>query len=162
MADETIASFFQKDHERLDRFFDEFQAVKACDAIGAREHFENFRRGLERHMAWEEEILFPLFESKTGMASGGPTQVMRLEHEQLKGLMKSLGEKMKQEELGDEGEESALLGLLAQHNQKEENILYPMIDQSITKEERKRIFDKINASSASSPRGCCGLHPHEE
>src|SRR3989338_10749770 len=107
MADETIASFFQKDHERLDRFFDEFQAVKACDAIGAREHFENFRRGLERHMTWEEEILFPLFESKTDMKGSCPTQVMRWEHEQMRKLVKSLQEKMKKEEQGDEDKKAA-------------------------------------------------------
>ena len=160
MTDETIASYFQKDHDRLDRIFEEFQAVKHCDVASAREHFENFRRGLERHMVWEEEILFPLFESKAGMTLDGPTQVMMLEHEQLKELMKSLAEKMKQEELGDEEQESALLELLAQHNHKEENILYPMIDQSITEDERKRIFDKINASSKSGTGGCYGLHPH--
>jgi iron-sulfur cluster repair protein YtfE (RIC family) len=160
MADETIASYFQKDHERLDHIFESFQAVKACDAIGAREHFENFRRGLEQHMKWEEEILFPLFESKTGMASGGPTQVMRLEHEQLKKLMKNLGEKMKQEEPGDEEQESALLELLAQHNHKEENILYTMIDQSVVGNERSEVFNKIKGtSSRPASGGCCG-HSH--
>lgn len=160
MADETIASYFQKDHERLDRLFDEFQAVQACDSIGARELFENFRRGLERHMAWEEEILFPLFESKTGMKDDGPTQMMRREHEQMRKLIKSLQEKMKKEEQGDEDQEAALIECLAQHNRKEENMLYPMIDQLITPEERQAVLSKIKISSETSAGGCCGVHDH--
>ena len=92
MTDDMIKSYFQRDHERLDNLFKEFQVTKACDIDSARKRFENFRRGLEQHMAWEENILFPLFESKTGMKYGGPTQVMRLEHEQLKTLLKSLEE----------------------------------------------------------------------
>ncbi|MBI3999494.1 MAG: hemerythrin domain-containing protein [Candidatus Omnitrophica bacterium] len=162
MADETIASFFQKDHERLDRFFDEFQAVKACDAIGAREHFENFRRGLEQHMTWEEDILFPLFESKTDMKGSGPTQVMRWEHEQMRKLIKNLQEKIKGEALGDDDQEAALIESLARHNRKEESMLYPMVDRLITPEERQAVLRKIKISSETSTGGCCGMHHHEE
>src|SRR3989338_5167911 len=143
MTDDMIKSYFQRDHERLDNLFKEFQVTKACDIDSARKRFENFRRGLEQHMALEENILFPLFESKTGMKYGGPTQVMRMEHDQLKTLLKSLDEKMKQEEPGDDDQEAALIGLLAQHNHKEENILYSMIDQSITEAERREVFRKI-------------------
>lgn len=160
MTDDTIKSYFQKDHDKLDGLFEEFQAVKACDAESAREHFGDFKHGLERHMAWEENILFPLFESKTGMKYGGPTQVMRLEHDQLKLLLRNLEEKMKQEELGDDDQETALIELLAQHNYKEENILYPMIDQSITEEERGEVFRKIKASSETGTGGCCGMRNH--
>lgn len=158
MDNQTIKSYFQKDHEELDSLFDSFQTRKRCDFDEAKRDFEHFKQALFRHIAWEENILFPLFESKTGMQYGGPTQVMRLEHEQLKTLLKSLEEKMKQEEPGDDDEETVLIELLAQHNHKEENILYPMIDQSITEEERREVFRKIKASSETGTGGCCGMH----
>lgn len=161
MTDDTIKFYFQGDHERLDCLFEQFQALKAYDVDGAREQFENFKRGLEQHMRWEEDILFPLFESKTGMKYGGPTQMMRLEHEQLKTLLKSLEKKMKQEEPGDDDQEAALIELLAQHNHKEENMLYPMIDESITEEERREVFRKIKDPSETGTGGCCcGMQNH--
>jgi regulator of cell morphogenesis and NO signaling len=42
-------------------------------------NFEEFKAGLEQHIVWEEEILFPSFEQKFGLP-GGPTEVMRWEH----------------------------------------------------------------------------------
>ena len=111
-------------------------------------------------MAWEEEILFPLFESKTGMKDDGPTQMMRREHEQMRKLIKSLQEKMKKEEQGDEDQEAALIECLAQHNRKEESMLYPMIDQLMTAEERQAVLSKIKISSETGAGGCCGVHDH--
>ena len=160
MTDDTIKFYFQEDHKRLDCLFEEFQAIKACDVDGAREQFESFKRGLEQHIAWEEDILFPLFESKTGMGNSGSTQMMRFEHKQLKTLLKSLQEKMQQEKPGDDDQEAALIELLAQHNHKEENILYPMIDGSVADGERQEVFKKIKASSETGAGGCCGMHNH--
>ena len=152
MPEDMIKPYFEKDHERLDRLFEEFQVTKACDIVGAREPFENFRRVLERHMAWEEEILFPLFESKTGLKGEGPTQVMRLEHEHLRMLLKNLQEKINHKEAADDDQENELIAYLAQHNHKEENMLYPMIDGSITPEERQAVFKKIHGAPETGHR----------
>ena len=76
----------EKDHDRLDDLFNKYKDLKNSDPNKAEEMFSEFKSGLEKHILWEEDILFPLFEKKTGMYEGGPTAVMRLEHKNIKSI----------------------------------------------------------------------------
>ena len=82
----------------------------------------------------EERVLFPQIERASGH-SGGPTQVMRMEHEQMRGLFDNLAELI-QNESRDEflGGAETLLILMQQHNMKEEQIVYPMADQLLSQD----------------------------
>ena len=73
----TIREFYEQDHDRLDELFKTFQQLKRSDFAKAKEAFKEFKFGLQRHIVWEEDLLFPLWEEKTGMSEGGPTFVMR-------------------------------------------------------------------------------------
>jgi len=73
---------------------------------------------------WEEEILFPLFEKKTGMQFG-PTYVMRNEHKEIAAHLESIHKKVQKADPSSDREEQKLLEVLGAHNQKEEAILYP-------------------------------------
>lgn len=86
---------------------------------------------MERHFQCEEDLLFPAFEAATGM-SQGPTQVMRMEHQQMRALMQQMQEAWTARD-GDafSGAAETLLILMQQHNMKEENILYPMCDRTV-------------------------------
>ena len=84
-----------------------------------------------RHFRIEEELLFPAFEKATGM-TGGPTQVMRMEHQQMKGLLEDMRQALLLGNLSRIPKVcETLLFLMQQHNLKEENILYPMMDQHL-------------------------------
>jgi hemerythrin superfamily protein len=90
-----------------------------------------FLYNMELHFHREETILFPAFEERTGMTQG-PTQVMRAEHEQIRGVlneMKKSYEAADYQKIFDRAE--TLLILVQQHNSKEENMLYPMCDQHL-------------------------------
>ena len=99
------------------------------DWTRAQAQFETFANQMERHFDQEDNLLFPEFEKKTGHA-GGPTQVMRMEHEQMRVVMhemrSALDAKDAQQYLGLS---ETFLVLMQQHNFKEEGILYNMIDQ---------------------------------
>ena len=80
------------DHDRLDallsRIFDERAAGRLEDA---RRLWPEFERGLERHIRFEEELLFPVFEEKAGLSPNqGPTAVMRAEHRQIEMLLEGI------------------------------------------------------------------------
>ena len=93
---QTIREFMQSDHKRLDDLFEMFQERKDTDQGEARRNFCPFRRGLFTHITWEEEILFPIFEERTGMKDNGPTFVMRAEHREIRDLLNRIREKIKQ------------------------------------------------------------------
>ncbi|OHC69549.1 MAG: hemerythrin [Rhodocyclales bacterium GWA2_65_20] len=98
----------------------------ACTGASAK-----FLDELEAHFATEEQVLFPAFEAATGMSSG-PTQVMRMEHAQMRELMAQMAAALKQQDSGAfAGIADTLLIMMQQHNMKEENILYPMCDSSL-------------------------------
>lgn len=156
-SETTIGSYFQNDHKRLDLLFDQFQALKACDYIEAKRYFKDFMLGLERHILWEEKVLFPFFESKTGSKDSGPTAVMRFEHKQIREKLGQLHIKVHEENPDSDEEEASLLYLLTQHNQKEESILYPSLDQLASAEERKKIFADIEQVSKESSGSCCDV-----
>ena len=141
MSENTISSYFQEDHRRLDGLFNQFQTLKACDYEEAKRYLKEFVTGLERHIGWEEKLLFPILEAKVGFA--GPVATMRFEHEEIKKKLQELHTKVHEENPESETAEADLLYLLAQHNHKEEVVLYPLLDRLTSKVERERIFHQI-------------------
>lgn len=143
MTDQTITAYFKADHERLDTLFLQFQSSQKDNPAQAKEYFREFKSGLQRHITWEEELLFPLFEKSTGMSGSGPTIVMRHEHKGLCELLENIHSKVRSGQFDAETESASLVSALGEHNHKEENILYPMIDRLVTDKDRQEIFDKM-------------------
>lgn len=143
MPDQSVTAYYEHDHDRLDRLFLQFQRLKQNDYERAREVFASFKAGLERHIRWEEEILFPVFEEKTGTHDVGPTAVMKAEHTQIQGLLEVIHQRLSEGLRDTDKEEALLLSHLGMHNMKEEKILYPAIDRSITEDESKHIFEEM-------------------
>jgi iron-sulfur cluster repair protein YtfE (RIC family) len=132
-ATESLREYFTLDHRRCDHVWAE---VEAAAEAGADEDistvWQRFAGELRRHLRMEEEILFPAFEQATGMTGGGPTFVMRAEHDQMGGLLEQMDAAVvagDDEELLDQGD--TLLLLIQQHNQKEEQMLYPMSEEAL-------------------------------
>ena len=137
----TILEFMSEDHDRLDNLFEEFNKLRKSDISRAKPLFLNFSTGLQAHIAWEEDILFPIFERATGMRDAGPTAVMRMEHRQIKNFLEAISGKV----LADELDELSikLLEVLGSHNMKEENILYPAIDDLTNEQEKKQAIERM-------------------
>jgi iron-sulfur cluster repair protein YtfE (RIC family) len=145
----TISDFLNADHRRLDAIW-----ADCCAAIGSgdidklRARFPEFDSGLRRHIRVEEDVLFPAFEESTGMGGGGPTAVMRAEHQEIQAFLDRIGALAK----GGGGSavmqagashQAGLTAVLHAHNLKEENILYPMSDQIFAGEEKTALLARI-------------------
>ena len=140
----TVSAFMGEDHDELDGIFESFTGRLEDDLEKAAALFQDFRVRLQKHIVWEEDILFPIFEEKTGMREGGPTAVMRMEHQQIKQYLAQIQQKLdaKQREGIDELK-AGLVETLVAHNQKEENILYPAIDDVLNDQEREQVFTRM-------------------
>jgi iron-sulfur cluster repair protein YtfE (RIC family) len=156
MSQRTIREVFEEDHDRLDALFKTFQDCRRSNCSRALESFKEFKFGLQRHIVWEEDLLFPLWEEKTGMSEGGPTYVMRAEHRRIGEYLEAIHRKVQEHNPESDREEQALLDLLGSHNMKEERILYPSIDQVTGDEERASIYKKMNEIPEERYRVCCG------
>ena len=154
----TITAYYEQDHDRLDELFKMFQTSKRSDFSKAKEAFKDFKIGLQRHIVWEEELLFPMWEEKTGMVEDGPTPVMRFEHEQIKQLLDAIHHKVEGQNLQTDQEEQALLTLLGSHNRKEERALYPAIDNVASADEREKVFSNMKSIPEDRYNACCSDH----
>lgn len=121
-----------KQHQECDDQLNRVEvALHKQDFASAGRNFRLFNEQLEDHFRLEEERLFPAFEKATGMTEG-PTEVMRMEHQEIRALRDQLMAEI------EEGEAASALAsldtmnvLIQQHNIKEENILYPMCGGSV-------------------------------
>lgn len=152
----SVTQYFEADHDRLDALFTDFQNLKRRDAAAAKEKFKAFLTGLTRHIVWEEDILFPLFEERTGMRNSGPTEVMRQEHRLIKGHLDAIHEKVRVADPESDDEEAALLDVLKAHNMKEEHILYPAIDQGLDADGVRKVKEAMDAVGPERYASCCG------
>lgn len=126
----AISEPLVKDHRHCDGLFASAEdAARRNDWAGCGTQFDAFNSAMLRHFEAEEDILFPAFEQATGM-SGGPTAMMRSEHEAMRALLEGMQDAIAQSS-GDDylGLSETLLLYMQQHNLKEENVLYPMSER---------------------------------
>lgn len=130
-----ISEFMTGEHRHCDTGFAQAESAASEDDLeGARLAYGGFEALMLGHLDMEEKVLFPAFEAKTGM-SGGPTAVMRMEHDQMRGLMGQMQKALAAGSLDDFlGHGETLIVLIQQHNMKEENMLYPMADRALAGE----------------------------
>lgn len=129
----NIKEFMAQDHKDCDLLFATAEnAASKEDWPTATQAFNDFVQAMERHLGVEENELFPAFEEATGMTMG-PTEMMRSEHEQMRALFVEMREAVETKHSDNYlGISETLLILMQQHNMKEEQILYNMMDQHLT------------------------------
>lgn len=142
---ETISAFFEKDHREID----EILAGVPFDApTKAVEVFSRFDEHLERHIRWEEEILFPPVASRNPMLEFGPLRVMKMEHEEIRRRKALAFDALRRgdgESAGTHAE--AMMETLKAHNAKEEHVLYPACDALLSPDEARKILDKVRSAA---------------
>ncbi|MEO6352203.1 MAG: hemerythrin domain-containing protein [Burkholderiaceae bacterium] len=132
---DNISDFMTSNHHACDELFAGAEEhVGNGDWAKGSSDFNAFLAAMKHHFTIEEEVLFPAFDTKTGM-DNGPTFVMRSEHRQMEkifdDMLKALAAKDSDDYLGLS---ETLLMLMQQHNMKEEQMLYRMMDQHLAAE----------------------------
>ena len=140
-----ISEYMTSSHRHCDVFF--AQAEESA-ASGNMEHttlaFAQFIQHMHQHFEMEENVLFPAFEEATGN-NAGPTQVMRMEHVQMRSLFSDMQQSLTDKDLEQYlGLSETLLILMQQHNMKEEKILYPMADRTLA-DDSERVLTQMQA-----------------
>lgn len=127
-----ILEFMRDDHRACDHLYtDAENALAAKNSDEAKRLFGEFYRATHHHFDMEELELFVTFEKRTGMVNG-PTQMMRFEHQQLRTQLDAMQKALNENHFNDFfGIGESMMIMLQQHNMKEEQMLYPMIDRAL-------------------------------
>lgn len=141
----SIPEYMTNKHRECDDFFSEAEAAVVKNNWSlALTKWQSFALELTKHFSQEEEVLFPQFEQATGMTSG-PTQVMRMEHQQMRALVQDLDNALAAKEKDEYlGLSETLMVMIQQHNMKEEMMLYPMMEQNLS--DGEQLIEQFKAS----------------
>ena len=144
---EGVTAFAAWDHGRLDEALRSVSAaVRAGHFADAAVRYEEFEVGLLRHFSIEEELLFPVFEARSGM--NGPTAVMRDEHRHVMTALDIMRRGLLRTDAAAYGTGLRFLeSVLLDHNSKEEHILYPALDSLLRPSERALLVARMQQES---------------
>ena len=137
-----VLKLMDKDHEDLVTLIDQFLSHIKNNSDQSVDIFSNFKRNLQKHFHWEEKVLFPLFEERTGLTGADTTFVLKNEHVQIKSMFINKIEKMLSEK---NFPEILLLAvgleeMLSMHRTLETDVFYPWFDESLDLIERDRVL----------------------
>jgi len=126
----------KEDHRACDNKFANMENAIADDNwTEGSKLFENFGGDLLHHFDIEEDVMFPGFEARSENAHCNPTPVMIMEHSQMRQLVDSMREAVAQKDKDKFfGLSETLMMTMQQHNMKEEQMMYPMIDEAMAEE----------------------------
>ncbi|MFZ2510305.1 MAG: hemerythrin domain-containing protein [Gordonia sp. (in: high G+C Gram-positive bacteria)] len=137
MADQiSLADALTTEHHEIDAAIDRFAGTGPDESLAAwAQPLVDGLRALRRHIYLEEDLVFPPL--KQG-ALTMPIMVMENEHGELWRRLDALEALLSHDDVDAEPKRSAtitacreLLALLAQHNAKEEPVIYPHVDPSL-------------------------------
>jgi iron-sulfur cluster repair protein YtfE (RIC family) len=146
---DSVTGYLGWDHDRLDEVLRSVSAeVETGCFAEASALYEEFEVGLRRHIRIEEELLFPVFEARSGMVNG-PTDVMRDEHQQVRTALGLMRRGLQRADAAAYADGRRFLEtVLPDHNAKEEHILYPTLDRLLRPAERAALVARLQREPA--------------
>ncbi|MCK5110128.1 MAG: hemerythrin domain-containing protein [Arcobacteraceae bacterium] len=132
----VLSEHMKADHRACDAEFANMEnAVADENWAEANTLFEKFGSDLIHHFNMEEEVMFPGFEARSESAHCNPTPVMIMEHTQMRQLVKDMAVELEAKNKDKFfGLSETLMMTMQQHNMKEEQMMYPMIDEAMENE----------------------------
>jgi iron-sulfur cluster repair protein YtfE (RIC family) len=145
-----LSSYMKADHRACDEAFANMEnEVSDENWANATKLFEAFASDLNHHFNMEEEVMFPAFEAREA-GHCNPTPVMIMEHTQMRNVLNQLREDLEAKNKEHFfGLSETLMMTMQQHNMKEEQMMYPMIDESLG-EESAMLLDEMKAHPKKS------------
>jgi hemerythrin-like domain-containing protein len=129
----------------LEKLADHCEAGEKLDSTSVLEALDFFRHFADGcHHGKEEDHLFPLLEARGLERQGGPTSVMRQEHEEGRRLLTAMARAVE----GDTPREfvrhaRAYVGLLREHIRKEDHCLFPMASELLSGTDSESLAERF-------------------
>ena len=149
MKQENQPSFSSlcREHDELTRLMDAHQRALIFRNIDAAvTAITAFRSALRRHIQFENERVLPLYADKGAETPGGTLEIFLAEHRKLRldidRLTRVTESLYSSRDLAGDiiallDEEALFKGLLQHHSTREQNLLFPRLDERTTEDERR-------------------------
>lgn len=147
MSGETLSSVLAE-HLDLENLFEKHQrALVARDIPASIATIQAFERALHQHIAFEDDVLLPLYASKGAEVEGGTLPIFHAEHRKLREMTTGLVKRTRALEWTSDvvggileilDQEALFKGLFSHHAVREENLLFPRLAACTTEWEQEK------------------------
>ncbi len=147
----SFLSFLETHRRIMEIFFTHQEALLRCDFPLALQRLRQYERAIKRHIREEEDFLMPLY-GRAGKVPGGARELFTGEHqriiefiERLKKMLprrRGTGKKAARRAMEILYQEAMFRWLMEHHDERERQILYPVLDRITTTEERAKVLNE--------------------
>ena len=143
-------------HEWLDELFLEHQrSLLRLDLAAASAALEAYAIELFAHMRDEEEVMIPLYRERAQAPVGGAAEIFLGEHDKMRQYLLLFKEELTKMAEAEDLERGVLFlldsqhlfkRLLVHHDSRERRMLYPLLDEVTTEQEREGLLAALRTS----------------
>jgi regulator of cell morphogenesis and NO signaling len=143
-------------HRHLDELFLEHQrGLIRLDLDRAEAALNDYATALLAHIRDEETLMIPLYAERVTPPVGGTAEIFLGEHEKLRRFLELFKEEIEKIRAVDDVERGVLFlidsqhlfkRLLVHHDNRETKMLYPLLDEVTSEDERRAVFARIALS----------------
>lgn len=147
-------------HVHLDELFLNHQrALMRLDLDHAQELLNEYEVELLAHIRDEEALMLPLYRERVTAPVGGTADIFVGEHEKLRQFLTLFREELEKIRHLEDIERGALFlidsqhlfkRLLVHHDTREKKMLYPLLDEVTTAQERESLFGQLELSPTNA------------
>ena len=137
-------------HKQLDELFLEHQrSLLRLDLMAASDALEAYTIELFAHMQDEEEWMIPMYRERAEVPVGGAAEIFLGEHDKMRQYLLLFKEELTKMAEVEDLERAVIFlldsqhifkRLLVHHDTREKKMLYPLLDQVTTEQERESLF----------------------
>jgi hemerythrin-like domain-containing protein len=141
-------------HKQLDKLFlDHQRALLRLDMNRAAALLATYEADLLAHIRDEEALMLPLYRERVEAPVGGAAEIFLGEHDKLRQFLALFKEELVKLAAAEDLERGVLFlldsqhlfkRLLVHHDNREKKMLYPLLDEVTTAEEREALFASLN------------------
>lgn len=149
-------------HRDLDEvFFEHQRALMRGELDDSFAKLNMYETALLAHMQDEEQLLLPIYVSRAEMPLGGTDEIFLNEHIKIKHYLELIKAEFPKLLRAKDPERAILFlldsettfkKLLVHHDTRERKILFPLLDQVVTDDEKRSLFLKLGLSPEESSR----------
>jgi iron-sulfur cluster repair protein YtfE (RIC family) len=143
-------------HQQLDELFFEHQrALLRLDLDRASAMLNAYEAELLAHIRDEEELMIPLYRERVNAPVGGAAEIFLGEHDKMRQYLLLFKEELTKMAEAEDLERTVLFlldsqhifkRLLVHHDTRERKMLYPLLDEVTTEQEREGLFTRLSAA----------------
>jgi len=141
----SILTLMKQDHHSIESLIDNLEEKLDASYDAMRKHFEKFEWKLEKHLFVEEKAIFTFYEPEDTVQGFQMLPTLMTQHNYILNELNKMRKDVANGKTPVGLEELKMF--LMKHRNYEERDVYPKLEETLTKDQKKQVIDRIKEIS---------------